>query len=229
MLVVALDGPAGAGKSTVSRRLAARLGVPYLDTGAMYRCVALAALTGDIDPSDVEAVADIARRVRIDISDDAVVLDGNDVTLGIRTPEVNAVVSIVAANSAVRAELRGQQRAWAERSGGGVVEGRDIGSVVFPDAALKVYLTASPLERARRRAAEAGGEVAQIAASIAERDRIDSTRADSPLVAAEGSVIVDTDGLGIDDVIDRIVALLDRAEFASPEQLLEKSLGKRNA
>lgn len=208
MLVVALDGPAGAGKSTVSRRLAARLGVPYLDTGAMYRCVALAALTADIDPADTAAVGELSRRIQLDIADDAVTLDGHDVTQAIRSPVVNATVSTVAANSEVRAEMRARQRTWAESAGGGVVEGRDIGSVVFPDATLKVFLTASPLERARRRAAEAGGDVAEIAALIAARDHMDSTRADSPLVAAAGSVIVDTDGLDVSEVIDRIVELL---------------------
>ena len=208
MLVVALDGPAGAGKSTVSRRLAARLGVPYLDTGAMYRCVALAALTAEIDPSATAAIGELSRRIHFDISTDAVTLDGNDVTQAIRSPAVNALVSTVAANSEVRAELRTRQRTWAEAAGGGVIEGRDIGSVVFPDATLKVFLTASPLERARRRATEAGGDVDQIAASIAARDHMDSTRADSPLVAAAGSVIVDTDGLDVSEVIDRIVELL---------------------
>ena len=212
MLVVALDGPAGAGKSTVSRRLAARLGVPYLDTGAMYRGVALAALAADIDPSDTAAVGELSRRIQLDISDDGVTLDGNDVTQAIRGPAVNASVSIVAANSEVRAEMRARQRTWAESAGGGVVEGRDIGSVVFPDATLKVYLTASPLQRAQRRAAEAGGDVEEIAASIAARDYMDSTRADSPLVAAAGSVIVDTDGLDVSEVIDRIVELLAAAD-----------------
>ncbi len=208
MLVVALDGPAGAGKSTVSRRLAARLGVPYLDTGAMYRCVALAALAAGIDPSDAGAVGELSRRIQLDISADAVTLDGNDVTQAIRGPAVNATVSTIAANSEVRAEMRARQRTWAESAGGGVVEGRDIGSVVFPDATLKVFLTASPMERAHRRAAEAGGEVDEIAASIAARDHMDSTRVDSPLVAAVGSIVVDTDGLDVSEVIDRIVELL---------------------
>lgn len=222
MLVVALDGPAGAGKSTVGRRLAARLGVPYLDTGAMYRCVALAALAADIDPADTVAVGELSRRIQLDISADAVTLDGNDVTQAIRRPAVNATVSTVAANSEVRAEMRARQRMWAESAGGGVVEGRDIGSVVFPDATLKVYLTASPRERASRRAAEAGGDVDEIAASIAARDHMDSTRADSPLVAAAGSVLVDTDGLDVSEVIDRIVELLaacaggQRGSAASP-------------
>lgn len=211
MLVVALDGPAGAGKSTVSRALAARLGVPYLDTGAMYRCVTLAALRAGIDPADEQAVAALASRVDMEIGSDAVLLDGADVTAAIRSPEVNASVSVVAANPGVRADLRHRQRHWAELAGGGVVEGRDIGSVVFPDATLKVYLTASAFERARRRAAESGGEEADIAASIAERDRQDSSRADSPLVVPDGSTTVDTDTLDVDGVVDAIVRLLGAA------------------
>ncbi len=214
MLVVALDGPAGAGKSTVSRRLAERLAVPYLDTGAMYRCVALAVLSSDIDPTDTDAVGRLGRDLRMEITPEAVILDGNDVTDAIRSPAVNAIVSVVAANSAVRAELRTRQRLWAESAGGGVVEGRDIGSVVFPDATLKVFLTASPLERAKRRAFESCGDVHEIAASIAARDHLDSTRDDSPLVAAAGSVTLDTDGLDVSEVIDRIVDLLDRTKTA---------------
>lgn len=207
MLVVALDGPAGAGKSTVSRLLARRLGVPYLDTGAMYRCVTVAALRRGVDLADHAALGRLATGIALEITAERVLLDGDDVTTAIRSAEVNAAVSIVAAVPAVRAEMRAQQRRWAEREGGGVVEGRDIGSVVFPDATLKVYLTASPRERARRRAAEAGGDVEEIARSIAERDRIDSTRDDSPLVAADGSVIVETDGLTIGEVVETLATL----------------------
>jgi CMP/dCMP kinase len=209
VLVVALDGPAGAGKSTVSKALADRLGVPYLDTGAMYRAITLAALRDGVDPADEPRVAALAEVTVIDISRARVLVDGADATAAIRSSEVNAAVSVVAANPAVRLALRGQQRAWAEREGGGVVEGRDIGSVVFPDASLKVYLTASPRERAIRRAAEVNGDVDEIEVSIAARDHLDSTRADSPLVVADGSVIVDTDGRTVGEVIDAIVALLD--------------------
>jgi CMP/dCMP kinase len=210
MLVVALDGPAGAGKSTVSKALADRLGVPYLDTGAMYRAVAVAALRAGIDPGDLDAIGALGETTAIDISRARVLVDGVDSTDAIRSREVNAIVSVVAANPAVRAALVAQQRAWAEREGGGVIEGRDIGSVVFPDASLKVFLTASPRQRAIRRAAEVEGDVDEIEASIAARDHIDSTRDDSPLMVADGSVVVDTDGRSVDQVIDAIIALLDQ-------------------
>jgi CMP/dCMP kinase len=209
VLVVALDGPAGAGKSTVSKALADRLGVPYLDTGAMYRAITLAAIRAGVDPADETRVGELGESTAIDISPARVLVDGVEATAAIRSPEVNASVSVVAANSAVRLAMRTQQRLWAEREGGGVVEGRDIGSVVFPDAALKVYLTASPRERAIRRAMEVGGDVDEIESSIAARDHLDSTRSDSPLVVAEGSVVVDTDGRSVDEIVDAIVGLLD--------------------
>jgi CMP/dCMP kinase len=208
MLVVALDGPAGAGKSTVSRALAQRLGVPYLDTGAMYRAVTLAALRRGIAPNDEDDVGSLVGEVAIEIEPDRVLVDGEEATAAIRSAEVNAAVSVVAANPTVRAELRAQQRAWAERAGGGVVEGRDIGSVVFPDATLKVYLTASAHERARRRALELGGDVDEISRSIEARDTLDSSRADSPLVVADGSVVLDTDGMSVGEIVDAIVDLL---------------------
>ena len=208
MVVIAIDGPAGAGKSTVSRAVAARLRLPYLDTGAMYRAVTLAALRRGIDPHDVDAVALLVRDVEITIDDSSVIVDGVESVADIRTKEVTALVSVVSAIPAVRAELRDRQRAWAERAGGGVIEGRDIGSVVFPNADLKVYLTASHLERARRRAAEAGGDVDEIAAAIAARDHYDSTRHDSPLTEADDAKLVDTDNRSVDEVVDAIVDLL---------------------
>jgi cytidylate kinase len=207
--VIAIDGPAGAGKSTVSRALARRLGLQYLDTGAMYRAVTYAALRDRIDPADVERVAAVARSTRIVVGDPEVLVDGDDATAAIRSAEVNGAVSIVAANPHVRSELRDQQRAWAAARGGGVIEGRDIGSVVFPNAELKVHLTASAEERARRRTAEAGGDASLIADNLRLRDHIDSTRADSPLREADGSVLVDTDGRTIEQVVDAIVALLN--------------------
>ena len=198
--VIAIDGPAGAGKSTVARALAQRLGLEYLDTGAMYRAVTFAALRRGIALDDTAAVADLAASIDV--------VDGVDATAAIRTPEVTRSVAPVASNSAVRAELVTRQRQWARRRGGGVLEGRDIGTVVFPDASLKLYLTASPRTRAERRVAEAGGDVDEIEAAIATRDLADSTRADSPLREADGSVVVDTTGMSIVEVLDHIEALL---------------------
>ena len=208
MRIVAIDGPAGAGKSTVARALAARLGLEYLDTGAMYRAVTLAAMRRGIDPADAEPVADLARQIDLDVSEAGVFVDGSDATAAIRTPEVTAAVSAVAANSAVRVELVRRQREWAHVRGGGVLEGRDIGSVVFPDAELKLYLTADPRVRAERRVAETGGNVDDIAAAIERRDNHDISRADGPLVEAHGAIVLDTSGLQIDEVVDRIEDLL---------------------
>ena len=211
MHVIAIDGPAGAGKSTIAKALAERLGLQYLDTGAMYRAITFAAVQRGIDVDDRTAVAALAREVPLDIGRVTVVVDGIDATTAIRRPDITAAVSSVASNSEVRAELRARQRAWADARGGGVIEGRDIGSVVFPDADLKLYLTASPRVRAERRVAEAGGDVDEIERAIAVRDRSDSSRADSPLKEADNSVTVDTTGLTITEVLDRIVELLDAA------------------
>ena len=174
-VIVAIDGPAGAGKSTVGRAVAARLGLEYLDTGAMYRAVTFAALRRGIDPADESDVASLAAAVEMELDGSAVIVDGVDATVEIRGREVTAAVSAVAANSQVRAELVRRQRSWVAAHGGGVVEGRDIGSVVFPDATLKLYVTASPRVRAERRVAEIGGNVDDVEASIIERDRKDST------------------------------------------------------
>ena len=209
-LLIAIDGPAGAGKSTVGRALAARLGLHYLDTGAMYRAVGCAALRRGISVADESAVAQLARTIDLDVSDDGVYVDGEDVTTEIHGREVTAVVSAVAANPGVRAELRARQRDWAHDHGGGVIEGRDIGTVVFPDAALKLFITASPQERAARRVREIGGDVDDVAASIAERDRRDMSRLDGPLRSDGGAVVVDTTGVPIDAVVDTIVGMLDR-------------------
>ena len=206
--VIAIDGPAGAGKSTIGKALARRLGLEYLDTGAMYRAVTAAALRRGVALDDLDAVGQLARGLDVEVGERGVFADGHDVTAEIRGAEVTGAVSRVAANSAVRAELRARQRAWAEQRGGGVIEGRDIGTVVFPDAALKLYLTASPRVRAERRVAEAGGDVDEIEESIATRDQYDSTRADSPLREADGAVLVDTTGHGVDAVLAHILALL---------------------
>jgi cytidylate kinase len=206
--VIAIDGPAGAGKSTIARALARRLGVDYLDTGAMYRAVTWVALHENVSLDDDAAVAAVAIRIDLEVGEDGVIADGRDITQQVRTPQVTAAVSRVAANSEVRSELRRRQREWAEARGGGVIEGRDIGTVVFPDAALKLYLTASPRVRAERRVAEAGGEVDDIEHAIAARDLYDSTRDDSPLRAADAATVVDTTGLSIDEVLDEIHHLL---------------------
>lgn len=207
-VIVAIDGPAGAGKSTVGRAVAVRLGLDYLDTGAMYRAVTFAALRRGIDPSDEDDVAVLAIEVEMTLDDSSVTVDGVDATVEIRGREVTAAVSAVAANARVRSELVRRQRSWVSAHGGGVVEGRDIGSVVFPDATLKLFVTASPRVRAERRVAEIGGDVSEVEASIIERDRKDSTRADSPLTETSDAVVVDTTDLSIDEVVTRILDLM---------------------
>lgn len=208
MRVVAIDGPAGAGKSTVARLLAARVGIPYLDTGAMYRAIALAALERGVSPEDDTALGALARQLDIHVGRDVVTLDGTDVTDAIRTKPVNDIVSVVASNSAVRDHLRAGQRGWVEHMGGGIVEGRDIATVVFPEACLKVFLTASARERAERRVAQSGGNVDQVEREIALRDDRDSSRHDGPLRVAPDSVVVDTTGRSLDDVLDELVSLV---------------------
>ncbi|MEO8266382.1 MAG: (d)CMP kinase [Ilumatobacteraceae bacterium] len=210
MRVIAIDGPAGAGKSTVARALAARLGLEYLDTGAMYRAVTLAAMRRGIDTADLERVAKLAEELSLEVGERGVLVDGFDATTEIRSSTVTTAVSAVAANSGVRSEMVRRQRRWADERDGGVLEGRDIGSVVFPDAELKLYLTASPRVRAERRVAEAGGDVHEIEAAIKRRDHHDSSRRDSPLVEADGSIVVDTTGLSIAEVLARIEQLLER-------------------
>jgi cytidylate kinase len=210
MRVIAIDGPAGAGKSTVAKSLANKLGLPYLDTGAMYRAVAFAALQRDIDPAETAEVAELSGRLDIDVADGTVRVDGVDATVEIRGPEVTRAVSIVAANPGVRENMRARQREWAAARGGGVIEGRDIGTVVFPDASLKVFLTASPDVRAGRRAKEVADlDYETVAADLARRDALDQGRDDSPLVEAPDSVIVDTTDRTVDDVVTDLIGRLD--------------------
>jgi cytidylate kinase len=204
--VIAIDGPVGSGKSTVARAVAERLGLECLETGAMYRAVAAAVVRraeADADPDADPGPAAIAlvAGVEIEMGGGRVVVDGDDVTDEIRRPEVGRMVSKVAALPEVRDRLVAIQRRWVEDRGGAVVEGRDIGSVVFPDAELKVFLTATPEERARRRDDEDADDVRR-------RDRIDSTRAVSPLVVPDGAVVIDSTGRSVDEVVDEIVGLL---------------------
>lgn len=206
MRVIAIDGPAGAGKSTVARQLSTATGLRYLDTGAMYRCVALAVQQTSTDPHDAEAVGRIAREVTVVIERDAAKLNGVDVSTEIRSSDINGTVSIIAAHTSVRDAMREQQRKWIRDHEGGVVEGRDIGTVVFPDAILKVFLTASPEVRAERRVGQSGGDIRAVAASIAERDHLDSTRLDSPLTPSRDSVVVDSSNRTIEEVVAEIVA-----------------------
>jgi len=208
--VIAIDGPAGAGKSTVAKEVARRLGLERLDTGAMYRAVTLEALERGIDVADAEGCAAIARSMNLSVGE-RVVLNGEDVTEQVRAPCVNGAVSIVAAHPEVRAELVSRQRAWVAANGGGVVEGRDIGSVVFPDADLKIFLTADSAERAWRRAAEemAGPDTLAVTVeSIRRRDEIDSTRAASPLVAPPGAIVLDSTGRSIESVVEEVISQL---------------------
>jgi CMP/dCMP kinase len=211
--VVAVDGPSGSGKSTVSRRLAAALRARYLDTGAMYRAVTWAVLRSGVDVHDTDAVAKVAAatelRVGTDPSGPTIHADGVAVDAEIRGPEVTGAVSAVAAVPAVRRLLVNQQRELIAAAGRVVVEGRDIGAVVVPDADLKVYLTASAGERARRRSAENSADVAATAADLARRDRLDSTRAADPLQEAPDAVVLDTTELGIDEVVARLHGLLE--------------------
>jgi cytidylate kinase len=213
--VVAVDGPSGSGKSTVSRRLATALGAHYLDTGAMYRAVTWAVLRDGLDPTDVDAVAKLADNIMLSIGTDPeaphFAVDGTPVDGPIRGPEVTAAVSAVSAIPAVRTRMVEQQREIIEASGRIVVEGRDIGAVVAPDADLKVFLTASESERGRRRSGENGADLKATVADLARRDRLDSSRATSPLRQADDAIVLDSTTMDIDEVVARLRALVDGA------------------
>ena len=215
--IVAIDGPAGAGKSTVTKAFARRLGLIYLDTGAMYRALTWWVQRQGADPADAAAVAPLLAGLDLQLAAGAegepqVVINGHDVTTAIRSPEVTAQVSLVAAHACVREALTAQQQAMGQR-GGLVAEGRDIGTAVFPDAELKVFLTATPAERARRRALDLEQRgfpvppLAELEAQIAERDRLDSSREVAPLCMAADAVELVTDGMAIEAVIQALVDL----------------------
>jgi cytidylate kinase len=207
--VVAIDGPSGSGKSTVARTLAAELGLEYLDTGAMYRAVAFAALQRNIDPGDHGPVAKLVQDIELVTDGANVIVDGVDASVEIRGPEVTRAVSAVAANPDVRREMVSRQREWIRTRGGGVVEGRDIGTEVWPDADLKVYLTADLSVRAARRQQEIGATSQHdVAADLARRDAKDSTRETSPLTQAADAVLVDTTGRTVEDIVADLLARL---------------------
>ena len=211
-MVIAIDGPAGAGKSTVARGAAAALGFTYLDSGAMYRCVALAALRDGVDLDDGEALGELARRTSIELSPSGVRLDGEDVSEPIREPDVSSAASRVSAHPQVRDAMVAQQRALISASDY-VAEGRDIGTVVSPDSPLKVFLTASEEERARRRAAESGEAVESVLEAMHARDGRDIEREHGALRAAEDAVELDTTGMAVGDVVDAVVRLAREREL----------------
>ena len=216
-MIIAIDGPSGAGKGTVARAVAAALGYRHVDSGAMYRAVAWKALRDQISLENEDAMAALAQRAVLDVGPASVVIDGHDVTVAIRTPEIDRAAAATARLPKVRAALVERQRKEGER-GGIVMEGRDIGSVVFPNADVKIYLDASPEERARRRAADPSHGVSRAAAAVdvatemAARDQSDRTRATSPLTVPSDAIPVDTTALSIDETVDKILAIISRAQ-----------------
>jgi len=212
-MVIAIDGPAGAGKSTVARAVAAALGFTYLDSGAMYRCVALVATRRGADLGDAAAMGELARSLRVELDGERVELDGEEVGAAIREPAVTEAASRVSVHAPVREAMVAEQRRLIE-AGRYVAEGRDIGTVVSPEAPLKVFLTASAEERARRRAAQTGEDEAAVLAAQRERDERDETRAHSALRAADDAVELDTTGMAPDEVVRRIVDLAHERRFA---------------
>jgi CMP/dCMP kinase len=216
-MIIAIDGPSGSGKSTLGRMLARELNLLYIDTGSMYRAVALAVMEADLDPADTDAVAALAARVDVDLEGDPdslkVLLDSRDVTEEIRTESVTAMSSVVSTNPGVRRAMVERQRQMGQR--GAVLNGRDIGTVVFPAADIKFFLTATPEERAERRFNEdrltnAAVSFEQTLTEMTERDRRDSTRADSPLKVADDAIVIDSSGLSIEQVFARMVEHVHR-------------------
>ena len=210
-LVIAIDGPSGAGKGTIARVVAARLHYRHVDTGAMYRALAWKALRDGVDLTSDEAVAATARSIAMDVDEGRVRVNGQDVAAAIRTPEIDRAAAAVARLPRVREALIARQRAMGER-GGVVMEGRDIGTVVFPGADVKIFLDASPEERARRRASDpahsaggGGAAIRDVATALEERDRSDRTRAVSPLTQAPDAVVIDTTGLSIDEAVTHVM------------------------
>jgi len=216
MVLIAIDGPSGSGKSTLAKALSARLGVDRLDTGSMYRAVGLVALQAGANLDDEECLTQLAQKMELVVGD-VIELDGIDVSEAIRRPDVTSAASQVAAKTGVRSELVRRQRAWITNHGGGVVEGRDIGSVVAPDADIKVFLTADLHERGRRRAAEFAAHVGEVLhlhhhetveSTMKERDARDTTRESSPLVIADGAVVIDSTNKSVADIIDEVLSYL---------------------
>jgi len=217
-MIIAIDGPSGSGKSTLGRMLARALKLLYIDTGSMYRAVALAVIEAGVDPNDVEAVTELANRIEIDLEGDpdslSVLLNGRDITDQIRTESVTEMSSVVSTIPGVRRAMVERQRAISKR--GAVLNGRDIGTVVFPDADVKFFLTAVPEERAERRYKEdqmtshSSTTYAETLADMIERDRRDSTRADSPLKVADDAIVIDSTGKGIDEVFEEMMSHVHR-------------------
>ena len=210
-MIVTVDGPSGTGKSTVSKAVAARAALPHLDTGAFYRAATLAALRSGVDLGDGPAVAEVAAEAGLDQADGRMFLAREDVSAQIRSDDVTQAVSQVSAHPEVRTLLVAYQREWVHRHGNrSVVEGRDIGSVVFPDATLKIYLDARPEVRAMRRAHQVGDDLQEVIDDLARRDRLDSTRKTSPLTVPSGAIVVDTSDLGFEEVVDQVLAMISQ-------------------